>query len=248
MSALIFYGIADAGQNSVDTVLAADSSHPWQLTADEIFYDTQTGEYSASGTVMMQQPERKLEADFVIFNALTREASASGNVRLTVGEDVLQSASIKIDLAREAGILQDGEIYLGGSEFYIRGKTIEQIEPYVYRIMQAEVTSCEGENPDWRKSIYYHYYEYPSVHMVPRHYGIRTQRHKLMHFYQFDEWEFYDLKEDPDELVNLYNDPEYSIVITRLKKELKDLQTQYDDDSDMSVMPKEWQYKVRDRG
>ena len=57
----------------------------------------------------------------------------------------------------------------------------------------------------WRKGIYYHYYEYPSVHMIPRHYGIRTKRYKLMHFYQFgDEWELYDLKKDPDELTNIY--------------------------------------------
>ena len=41
----------------------------------------------------------------------------------------------------------------------------------------------KGETPtDWRDSIYYHYYEFPSVHMVPRQYGIRTKRHKLIHF------------------------------------------------------------------
>ena len=38
------------------------------------------------------------------------------------------------------------------------------------------VPLLKGEKPtDWRKSIYYHYYEYPSVHMVPRHYGVRTE-------------------------------------------------------------------------
>ena len=48
----------------------------------------------------------------------------------------------------------------------------------------------KGESPaNWRDSIYYHYYEYPSVHMVPRQYGIRTKRYKLIHFYQFDQWE-----------------------------------------------------------
>jgi arylsulfatase A-like enzyme len=53
------------------------------------------------------------------------------------------------------------------------------------------VPLLKGETPaDWRKSIYYHYYEYPSVHQVPRHYGIRTETHKLMKFYQFgEEWE-----------------------------------------------------------
>lgn len=108
------------------------------------------------------------------------------------------------------------------------------------------VPLLKGENPsDWRNSIYYHYYEYPSVHMVPRHNGIRTNRYKLMHFYQFDEWEFYDLRSDPDEYNNLYGNPEYKNLINRMKRELKGLVEKYEDDSDMSVKPKSWQNEVR---
>ncbi len=108
------------------------------------------------------------------------------------------------------------------------------------------VPLLKGENPkDWRNAIYYHYYEYPSVHMVPRHNGIRTNRYKLMHFYQFDEWEFYDLKSDPDEYNNLYNNPEYQTLVKRLKNQLKNLEKKYEDDSDMSVKPKSWQNEVR---
>ena len=114
--------------------------------------------------------------------------------------------------------------------------------------MQGEslVPLLKGQHPgDWRKSIYYHYYEYPSVHMVPRHYGVRTQTHKLMRFYQFDEWEFYDLVADPDELTNQYENPEYQSKIAEMKTELKRLRKMYDDDSDVSVMPKEWQDDLR---
>ncbi len=108
------------------------------------------------------------------------------------------------------------------------------------------VPLLKGEQPaDWRKSIYYHYYEYPSVHMVPRHYGVRSHRYKLMRFYQFDEWEFYDLENDPDELTNQYNNPEYAEQIAEMKAELKRLREHYDDDSDVIVMPKEWQDKLR---
>ena len=109
------------------------------------------------------------------------------------------------------------------------------------------VPLLKGESPkDWRKGIYYHYYEYPSVHMVPRHYGIRTARHKLMHFYQFgEEWELYDLKKDPDELQNVYGDSKQAKVTARLKKRLQALQKHYQDDSDISEKPKEWQQKVR---
>ena len=103
-----------------------------------------------------------------------------------------------------------------------------------------------GKTPDdWRESIYYHYYEYPSVHMVPRHYGVRNDRYKLMHFYQFDEWEFYDLETDPDELQNRYNDPKYAGEVAAMKVELERLRTQYDDDSDVSELPAEQQRELR---
>ena len=90
------------------------------------------------------------------------------------------------------------------------------------------------------------YYEYPSVHMIPRHYGIRTERYKLMHFYQFgNEWELYDLKSDPDELQNLYGKIGTGKLAADLKKQLRGLQTNYEDDSDISEKTKEWQDKVR---
>lgn len=102
------------------------------------------------------------------------------------------------------------------------------------------------EVADWRDSIYYHYYEYPSVHMVPRHNGVRTDRYKLMHFYQFgEEWEFYDLEKDPDEKTNLYNNPEYAEQVAMMKEELKGLIEYYDDDSDMAEKPEAWQKEVR---
>jgi len=108
------------------------------------------------------------------------------------------------------------------------------------------VPLLKGESPDdWRKSVYYHYYEYPSSHMVPRHNGIRTARYKLMNLYQFGEWEFYDLKNDPDELMNLYGNPAYAAVIEDHKQQLVALQNHYGDDSDMSVKPKAWQVETR---
>ena len=109
------------------------------------------------------------------------------------------------------------------------------------------VPLLKGEKPKkWRKSLYYHYYEYPSVHMVPRQNGIRTERYKLMHFYQFgNEWELYDLKSDPDELQNLYGKKGTGKLAADLKKQLRGLQTNYEDDSDISEKTKEWQDKVR---
>ncbi len=89
----------------------------------------------------------------------------------------------------------------------------------------------QGRTPgDWRTSIYYHYYEYPAVHSVKRHYGVRTRRYKLIHFYHdIDEWELYDLKTDPDEMRNGYGDPSYAAVVAELKAALQRLRTQYQD-------------------
>lgn len=103
------------------------------------------------------------------------------------------------------------------------------------------VPLLKGETPaDWRKSIYYHYFEFPGGHMVARHNGIRTDRYKLMHFYQFGEWEFYDLLKDADELSNEYQNSEYQDVIQQLKVQLANLQQQYGDDSDLEEMPDQW--------
>ncbi|MCA9434764.1 MAG: sulfatase [Candidatus Omnitrophica bacterium] len=86
----------------------------------------------------------------------------------------------------------------------------------------------EGKDPeDWRKSIYYHYYENPGAHNVPRHYGVRTDRYKLIHYYRLGEWELIDLEKDPKELMNFYGNPDYAVVQKRLKHELDRLRELY---------------------
>jgi arylsulfatase A-like enzyme len=90
------------------------------------------------------------------------------------------------------------------------------------------VPLLHGEQPsDWRDAIYYHYYEFPGVHAVQRHYGVRTDRYKLIHYYLIDEWELFDLVEDPDELRSVYGDPEYAEVQAALAARLAELRDQY---------------------
>jgi arylsulfatase A-like enzyme len=93
------------------------------------------------------------------------------------------------------------------------------------------VPLLKGEHPkNWRKSLYYHYYEYPAEHRVKRHYGVRTERYKLIHFYNdIDWWELFDLQKDPAEMHNVYQDPEYQDVVKDLTEELLRLQEQYND-------------------
>lgn len=104
------------------------------------------------------------------------------------------------------------------------------------------VPLLKGKKPkSWRKSLYYQYYEYPGAHSVRRHYGVRTDRYKLIHFYMLDGWELYDLEKDPNELNSLYGQPGYEKVTSKLKEELTKLREQYKvpvDDRPLTRAPK----------
>jgi arylsulfatase A-like enzyme len=106
----------------------------------------------------------------------------------------------------------------------------------------------EGREVDWRKSVYYAYYEnswvlhgqgddamaepyqYFTPHRIGPHRGVRTEQYKLIEYYgEGDYWEMFDLKSDPNELKNVYCDPHYSEIVTELKRELQRLRHQYGD-------------------
>lgn len=97
---------------------------------------------------------------------------------------------------------------------------------------ESIVPLLEGKAPaSWRKSVYYHYFEYPAEHSVRRHYGVRDSRYKLIRFYGHDivRYELYDLQEDPAELRNIYENPAYKSVRERMLRELERLMKKYDD-------------------
>ena len=95
-----------------------------------------------------------------------------------------------------------------------------------------------GQTPDdWRTSFYYHYYEFPGAHSVARHYGVTNGREKLIHYYQLDEWELFDLENDPDELRSVHGRPEYAEVQKALEAELKRLREHYQVPADDSQLP-----------
>ncbi len=93
------------------------------------------------------------------------------------------------------------------------------------------VPLLKGEKPEnWRDALYYHYYEYPAEHSVKRHYGIRTDRYKLIHFYNdIDVWELYDLENDPCEMHNIYGEEGTEELVDSLKARMFALQEEYSD-------------------
>jgi arylsulfatase A-like enzyme len=94
---------------------------------------------------------------------------------------------------------------------------------------------ASGKNVPWRDAVYYHYYEHPSVHGIKRHYGVRTDRYKLIHFYyDVDEWELYDLVNDPNEMRSVYDDPEYAEIQKTMHIRLNELRSQYGDSDELN--------------
>jgi arylsulfatase A-like enzyme len=89
-----------------------------------------------------------------------------------------------------------------------------------------------------RTAVYYHYYEEGTEHHVAAHFGVRTDRYKLIRFYsEVTAWELYDLREDPHELHNVYADPKYAPVVSDLAGQLEKLRAQYGDTAGSADVP-----------
>lgn len=112
----------------------------------------------------------------------------------------------------------------------------------------VEVLKNKGEpTASWRDAIYYAYYENASVHNVPVHDGVRTDRYKLMFFPRTREYQLFDLRYDPDELTSRHDDPEYAEILAGMKKRYTDLRDFYEVNT--AVIPatrgeeKKWQQR-----
>jgi arylsulfatase A-like enzyme len=92
-----------------------------------------------------------------------------------------------------------------------------------------------GRTPsDWRTSMYYRYYHDPGDHNTRAHYGVRTRTHKLIYFWTKDQWELFDLVNDPYELHNLYGEAGQGELTAMLKGELAKLKREVRDDDQLA--------------
>ncbi len=90
------------------------------------------------------------------------------------------------------------------------------------------VPLLQGSVPrNWRDSFYYHYYESQVAHGVPAHEGVRTDRYKLIRFYESDEWELYDLERNPEETQSIYGQQGTEKLTAELQQELGRLRKMY---------------------
>lgn len=101
------------------------------------------------------------------------------------------------------------------------------------------VPILRGNTPkDWRKSVYYHYYDKDGSHNVENHYGVRTERYTLAYYYGTREWELFDNKKDPNQMKSVYSDARYTQTIVDLKLELQQLRELYKDTTNEAKVEK----------
>jgi N-acetylglucosamine-6-sulfatase len=132
---------------------------------------------------------------------------------------------------------------------YMQGKSFREI--------------CEtGQEPEgWKQETYYRYWMHMAHHDNPGHLGIRTKTHKLIYYYGVNYegkqqtppgWELYDLVNDPTEVVNQIDNPEYAEVAIEMKQRLADLRKRVGDDGSHypaveDVVQEFWDYSDEDR-
>ncbi len=151
--------------------------------------------------------EESLKMPFIVRYPKTVKAGS-------VNEDIISNIDFAPTLMEAAGIKTD--ISMQGRSFMpmLKGKKAKK----------------------WRQSMYYHYYEFPFWHHVQPHYGIRTERYTLAHFYySIDQWELYDLEKDPQQMHNIIDDPAYKEVVISLKAKLKELMKEYENDKSLDA-------------
>jgi arylsulfatase A-like enzyme len=129
-------------------------------------------------------------------------------------------------VTKPGSVIQDMVSNLDFAQTFLEAAGVESPKEMQGRSL---VPILKGKTPgDWRQSFYYHYYEFPGPHSVARHYGVVTDRYKLVRFYEpeMDYWELFDRKTDPKELRSVYGQPEYAETQKKLERELERLRAE----------------------
>jgi LPS-assembly protein len=136
-------------QGQIDSVIK-DPKIPWQLEADEIFYDQEYDAYIAKGNVSIYKGNIKLTANFIRFEQKEMKAYAEGDVVLTNGEDILSGSSMDLELENQIGSIEDGYLFIKENNYHLTGDVIKKVGEKTYTIDKATLTSCDGDKPDWK--------------------------------------------------------------------------------------------------
>ena len=123
---------------------------PFTIEADRISYDREEDVYRASGQVSIVFSGGALQADSVLLAKGSNIASAEGRVRVTTGNDLLEGDKVDFDLTTNTGVIYSGKMFIARNHFYLKGDKIEKSGEATYHIQGVSLTTCDGEQPDWR--------------------------------------------------------------------------------------------------
>ena len=127
-----------------------DPTQPWHIAADKITRNQKTGELIASGNVIISKQGKRLSADTIVFNQETGDIRAEGRVMLTAGKDVMTGSRVEMNLNTRRGVIDQGTLFIDSNHFYIKGDRIRKTGKDSYTVEGPAITSCDGDNPDWK--------------------------------------------------------------------------------------------------
>jgi len=139
----------DINEGKVESIIN-NPNVPWQIEADEIYYDQNYDAVIAKGNVTISKSSVKIMANFIRFEQKTMKAYAEGDVVLTNGEDILSGSSMNINLDTQIGSVDDGYLFLKENNYHLTGNLIQKTGEKTYTIDEATLTTCDGDKPDWK--------------------------------------------------------------------------------------------------
>ncbi|WP_084068932.1 LPS-assembly protein LptD [Desulfocicer vacuolatum] len=122
----------------------------WHISAEKATYDPSRNLYTAQGEVVLTGETARITADHILYNNLTKDARATGHVTLMSGKDTIHCDAMHLNLETETGTIMNGIIFVEENNFYISGDHIKKTGKNTYSADKASLTSCAGENPDWK--------------------------------------------------------------------------------------------------
>lgn len=128
----------------------SETDGKWNIVADQISYDQAGDQFTAEGGVLLTSEDKKLTADFARYDKKNRTIYSEGNVILIAGKDILTGDKMEIDVDKETGVIIRGSIFMQSTHFTIKADKINKIGENTYSAENGSVSTCEGDDPDWR--------------------------------------------------------------------------------------------------
>lgn len=132
--------------------LPSEPQIPWHIVADTLIYDKKAGLYTASGNVVITKDNNQISTDYMEYSPEKMDAFARGHVVASSKDYTSTAEEMHINLNTEQGTLSSGTIFIESSHLYIKGDTIEKIGERTYTADKVTITTCDGDNPDWKIS------------------------------------------------------------------------------------------------